>query len=99
MKKSLNALGMGRSSSVCGYESEPAHREAEGAFLPQGPCFCTKEPIPRPLPANPTAALECRGTPLVAAAFWKWAWSPSRNVSGLAVATARFRLQGQLQAT
>lgn len=92
MKKYLIALGMGRSSSVCGYESEPPHREA-GAFLPQGALFLG------PLPANPTAALECRGTPLVAAAFWKWAWSLSRNVSGLAVTRARFRPQGQLQAT
>lgn len=76
------------------------HREAEGAFLQQGPCFCTKEPIPRPLPA--TAPPHCFGMqrhPLVAAAFWKWAWSLSRNISGLAVTMTRFRLQGQLQAT
>lgn len=90
MKKYLDAPGMGRSISVCGDESEPPHREAEGTFLRQGPCFCTKEPVPRPLPANPTAALEYRGyrgSPLVAAAFWKWAWLLSRNVSGLAVTT------------
>lgn len=34
-------------------ESVPPHREEEGAFLQPGPCFCTQEPVPRPLPTKP----------------------------------------------
>lgn len=55
---------------------EPPRRETEGTFLQEGSYFLSKEPVPRLLPANPTAALEGKalgsGTcGARAAAFWK----------------------------